>query len=79
MTVEERKKLVGRLRRIAGQVRSLEQQLDRDPDQTINQILAVSAAMQACLRFYAEKRLLTSDELSDSDRRLLSRLLGRVY
>ncbi len=79
MTIDDQKKLIGRLRRVAGQVRALEQSIaSEDPDSVANQLLAVIAASRACLRFYAEKQILIREDLSQSDRALLARLLEKT-
>jgi DNA-binding FrmR family transcriptional regulator len=79
MTREEQKKLVGRLRRIAGQIRALEQAVERENSENVtNQFLASIAALKGSLRFYLERELLGTDQLSEPDRALLARLLNRV-
>jgi len=79
MTAGQQKKLLGRLRRIAGQVRALELAMGKpDTEVTANQFLAVIAATKAGLRFYLEARILGQEEISQSDRALIARLLNRV-
>lgn len=79
MNSEDQKRLVGRLRRIAGQVRALEQTLNaRDPEAVTNQMLAVVAATQASLRFYIERAVLAKEALTDAERKLLTQLINRV-
>lgn len=78
MKAEQQKKLVGRLRRAAGQIRAIEGSLNEDAEVVINQLLAVVAASKASLRFYVEEELLTKSELSVDDRLLLARLVDRI-
>jgi DNA-binding FrmR family transcriptional regulator len=78
MNANDQKKLVGRLRRVAGQIRALEQQLDAEPEVVTNQFLAAIAAMKSTVRFYLEKRVLERESLSSTDRQLLARLINRV-
>ena len=78
MSEENRKKLVARLRRVAGQIRALEGEIKGEPDKVVNQFLAVIAASKAVLRYYLEVALLEKPELSVGDRQLLAKLLNRV-
>ncbi len=78
MKAEQQKKLVGRLRRVAGQIRAIEGSLNEDAEVVINQLLAVVAASKASLRFYVEGELLKKSELSAHDRQLLARLVDRI-
>lgn len=79
MTREEQKKLIGRMRRIAGQIRALEQAVERNgSEDVVNQFLASIAALKSSLRYYLEKQLLGEKPLSADDRALLARLINRV-
>lgn len=79
MTREEQKKMIGRLRRVAGQIRALEQTVEREvTEDVVNQLLAAAAALKGSLRFYIEKQLLDGKQLSPADRELLGRLINRV-
>lgn len=79
MTLEEQKKMIGRLRRVAGQIRALEQAVEREAtEDVVNQLLAATAALKGSLRFYIEHQLLGGKELSPADRELLGRLINRV-
>lgn len=79
MTIEQQKKLVARLRRLAGQVRALEGTLrSSESEVVVNQFLAVNAASKAALRLYLEWEVLAGEGVSSEQRRLLVKLLGRV-
>lgn len=76
MSPENQKKLVGRLRRVAGQVRALEAAVGRrEPEDVTNQLLAVIAGSKASLRFYIEQEILSGETIGQKDRALLARLL----
>jgi len=78
MKPENQQKLVARLRRLAGQARTLEVTLARrDPEKFIGQLEATIAAAKASLRFYLEQELLSKDELSARERKLLARLIEK--
>lgn len=78
MKDEDRQKIRARLRRIAGQVRALEEATSQDDaGKFIGQLEAVIAASKASLRFYIERKMLSAEELSSEDRKLLARLVEK--
>lgn len=77
MKTEDVQKLRARFRRLAGQVRALEEKIEEDPETFVRQVEAVIAASRASLRFYVEARLLSDEALSKNDRALLARLIEK--
>jgi DNA-binding FrmR family transcriptional regulator len=78
MEDETERKLVSRLRRLAGQIRALEIALTRDDQElVITQFEAVIAAAKASLTLYLSAELLIKPELSDTDRKTLDRLIKK--
>ncbi len=78
MRDEDKQRIRARLRRIAGQVRALEETVGQDDSSKfIGQLEAVIAAGKASLRFYVERKMLSGEELSGEDRQLLARLVEK--
>jgi len=76
MTEQEEKQLISRLRRLAGQARSLETALaGGDNAMFVGQMEAVIAAGRAALSQFTQVKLLGSDE--PEDRKLLARIIRK--
>lgn len=78
MRDQEQRKLIARLHRLAGQVRSLEGLIvKQDNQQAIGQFEAVIAAAKASLTYYLEAELLTDRDLGDQEKKQLLRLIRK--
>lgn len=74
----EQRKLIARLHRLAGQVRSLEELIvKRDNLQAIGQFEAVIAAAKASLVYYLEAGLLIDSDIDGQERKQLLRLIRK--
>lgn len=77
MTEDDKRRLQGRLRRIVGQISALDKAVDGDPERFVTQLEAVIAAGKASLRFYVGRRLINSETIGPSERKLLARLIEK--
>jgi len=78
MNEEEKRKAVARIRRLNGQVRSLEELLLTDSTTNlVIQLEAVIAAAKGLLSFYIIEELKTKEKLSEADIKTLTRLLNK--
>lgn len=76
MNEQEQKQIVSRLRRLAGQAKSLETVLlSGDNMKFVGQLQAVIAASQATLGRYAAFKLISSAD--EADKKILERLIRR--
>lgn len=78
MNEQEQRKLLNRLQRLAGQVRSLQNLvIKNDQPQVITQLEAVIASAKSTLVAYLQVELLSKEELTEVDRQTLQRLLTK--
>lgn len=78
MQESSQQKLLGRLNRLSGQARSLGQSIsNKESEAVVTQFEALIAAAKASLVFYLQEELLTKPELSETDQKLLSRLINK--
>jgi len=78
MNEEEKRKAVARIRRLNGQVRSLEELLLTDSTTNlVIQLEAVIAAAKGLLSFYITEELKTKEKLSETDIKTITRLLNK--
>ncbi len=76
MEEQIKRQFISRLRRMVGQAQSLERILaENDNPKFVSQLEAVIAAGRAALSYYAEIKLINSNE--PEDKKLLSRLLKK--
>ena len=78
MNEEEKRKAIARIRRMAGQVRSLEELLLTESNVNfVIQLEAVIAAAKGLLTYFTVEDLKKKEKLSETDIKILTRLIKK--